>query len=84
MKALNVTQSFSRPHIPYDNSVVESFFKNIKAEELYRRKYRSERDFKESVARYIIFYNSERPHSILKYWTPDKWEAKYWQKYDTQ
>lgn len=80
LKSLNITQSFSRPHIPYDNSVVESFFKSLKAEELYRRKYRSERDFKESIAKYMTFYNFERPHSILKYWTPDKWEQKYWNK----
>lgn len=47
LKELNITQSFSRPHIPYDNSVVESFFKYLKAEELYRTKYKSEREFKE-------------------------------------
>lgn len=52
LKELNITQSFSRPHIPYDNSVVESFFKYLKAEELYRIKYKSEREFKESLARY--------------------------------
>ena len=80
LKSLNITQSFSRPHIPYDNSVVESFFKSLKAEELYRRKYKSERDFKQSISKYMTFYNSERPHSILKYWTPDKWEQKYWNK----
>ncbi len=80
VKELNITQSFSRPHIPYDNSVMESFFKTLKAEELYRTKYRSERDFKESVSKYITFYNSQRPHSIIKYWTPNKWEAKYWDK----
>lgn len=78
LKSLNITQSFSRPHIPYDNSVVESFFKSLKAEELYRRKYKSERDFKESISKYMTFYNTERPHSIIKYWTPDKWEQKYW------
>lgn len=80
LKELNITQSFSRPHIPYDNSVVESFFKYLKAEELYRTKYKSEREFKESLARYMTFYNTERPHSIIKYWTPDKWESKYWNK----
>ena len=80
LKELNITQSFSRPHIPYDNSVIESFFKYLKAEELYRTKYKSEREFKESLARYMTFYNTERPHSIIKYWTPDKWENKYWNK----
>lgn len=80
LNELNITQSFSRPHIPYDNSVVESFFKYLKAEELYRTKYKSEREFKESLAKYMTFYNTERPHTIIKYWTPDKWESKYWNK----
>ncbi len=35
---------------------------------------------KEQVARYMTFYNTERPHSIIKYWTPDKWESRYWNK----
>lgn len=80
LKELNITQSFSRPHIPYDNSVVESFFKYLKAEELYRTKYKSKREFKESLARYMTFYNTERHHSIIKYLTPDKWKSKYWNK----
>ena len=52
----------------------------IEVMQLYRTKYKSERDFKESLARYMTFYNTERPHSIIKYWTPDKWESKYWNK----
>lgn len=68
------------PHIPYDNSVAESFFKQLKAEELYGTKYKSEREFKESLAKYMNFYNTERPRSVIKYWIPDKWENKYWSK----
>lgn len=80
LKTINVRQSFSRPHIPYDNSVAEAFFKHLKAEELYRTRYRSEREFKESVNRYMTFYNTERPHSVNRYRTPDKWEKQYWDR----
>ena len=45
-KELGITQSFSRPHVPYDNSVMESFFSNMKREELYRTKYRSENELR--------------------------------------
>lgn len=76
-KSLNITQSFSRSSNPYDNSVMESFFKTFKLEELYRRNYRSERDLKESIDRYIHFYNSERIHSMNFYRTPDKYEEEY-------
>lgn len=78
LKDHSIRQSFSRPHIPYDNSVAEAFFKHLKAEEMYRTKYRSERDFKESINRYMTFYNAERPHSINKYRSPDKKEKQYW------
>ncbi len=80
LKTLNVKQSFSRPHVPYDNSVAEAFFKHLKAEELYRTRYRSEREFKESINRYMTFYNAERPHSVNRYRTPDKWENQYWER----
>ena len=62
LRSLGVTQSFSRSHIPYDNSVMESFFSNLKREELYRTKYRSEREFRTAVDRYMVFYNEQRPH----------------------
>lgn len=73
-----VTQSFSNPGSPYDNSVAESFFSSMKSEELYRYKYRSEKELREGVARYIRFYNSERPHKSLSYKTPNQKEQEYW------
>ena len=81
-KNLNITQSFSRAGNPYDNSVMESFFKTLKQEELYRRNYRSERDLKESIVRYIHFYNSERIHSMNFYRTPDKYEEEYYNRHE--
>lgn len=58
LKSLNIKQSYSRAHIPYDNSVMESFFASLKREELYRTKYRSENEFKAAVDNYIIFITS--------------------------
>ena len=55
LRSLGVTQSFSRAHIPYDNSVMESFFSNLKREEFYQTKYRSENDFSSAVDRYMVF-----------------------------
>ncbi len=78
LKSVGVTQSFSRAHIPYDNSVMESFFSNLKREELYRTKYRSESEFRTAVERYIVFYNEERPHTKNGYKTPLKKELDYY------
>ena len=80
LKSLDITQSFSRAHIPYDNSVMESFFSNLKREELYRTKYRSEKEFRTAVDKYMIFYNEQRPHAKNGYKTPLKKELDYFNK----
>ena len=81
LKELGITQSFSRPHVPYDNSVMESFFSNMKREELYRTKYRSENELRAAVDAYIKFYNGERPHSKNQYKSPNRKEAEFFSKH---
>lgn len=80
VKEQGVTQSFSRAYVPYDNSVMESFFSNLKREELYRTKYRSELGFRTAVDEYIVFYNEKRPHAKNHYKTPLKKEQDYWEE----
>ena len=70
----NVEQSFSQPGKPHDNAVAESFFASLKKEELYRRNITSDRAFQASVASYIEFYNTKRPHRTLKNLTPCQME----------
>ncbi len=65
----------------YSNSVCESFFCTLKTEELYRSNYKSEKDLISSIANYISFYNSERPHSYLRYMSPLKYENKYYRSH---
>ena len=77
MHSLNITHSFSRAHVPYDNSVMESFFASMKREELYRTKYRSEAEFRKAVDKYMLFYNTKRPHRKLQYKTPEQKELEY-------
>ncbi len=79
LNRLGVAQSFSKEGTPYDNAVKESFFDNLKSEELYRTKYRSEKELRKGVFDYIKFYNSERPHATLKYKTPDQKENEYFE-----
>ena len=77
IKSLNIVRSFSRPYVPYDNSVIESFFSSMKREELYRTKYRSEHDLLQAIDSYIDFYNTRRPHAKLQYKTPEQKEREY-------
>lgn len=73
-----VDQSFSRPHTPIDNAVAESFFANLKREEIYRHDYRSEREFRDRIDKYINNYNNSRPHRHNNYKSPDEKEAAYY------
>ncbi len=77
IRSLNIKHSFSRAYVPYDNSVMETFFASMKREELYRTKYRSELDFRNAVDKYILFYNTKRPHRKLLYKTPLQKEEEY-------
>ena len=77
LESLNVEQSFSRPHTPHDNAVAETFFSHMKREELYRRRLRSENEFRKMVDDYMEFHNNIRPHSTLKNKTPEQVELAF-------
>jgi len=55
-----------------DNVFVERIWRSIKYEEVYLRAYDSVSAAKTGIAKYIGFYNAQRPHSALDKWTPDE------------
>jgi len=55
-----------------DNVFVERLWRTIKYEEVYLRAYETVSDARTSLARYLDFYNSRRPHSSLDRRTPDE------------
>jgi transposase InsO family protein len=70
-------QSMSRKGNCWDNAPMESFFKTMKVEEVYRRKYQTREEARQSIFEYIeIFYNRQRLHSTLGYETPESFEAQ--------
>lgn len=81
LKEKGVEQSFSRAGMPYDNSVCESFFGIYKQEEFYRTNYKTETEVKKGINKFMNFYNTKRPHSLLRYRTPDAYEAEYFSKH---
>jgi putative transposase len=54
-----------------DNVFVERLWKTIKYEEVYLHAYDTVSAAKESLTRYISFYNGRRPHTALDRQTPD-------------
>lgn len=55
-----------------DNVFVERLWRTIKYEEVYLRAYDSVSAARESLGRYLTFYNARRPHSSLDGQTPDQ------------
>ena len=55
-----------------DNVFVERLWRTIKYEEVYLRAYDSVSVARDSLRRYLAFYNGRRPHSSLDGQTPDQ------------
>ena len=69
--------SMSRRGNPYDNAVAESFFRTLKVELIYRRRFRTRAEAKAAIVEYIeLFYNRRRLHSSLGYLSPVEYEEK--------
>jgi transposase InsO family protein len=61
----------------YDNAFVESFFKTLKVELIYRTKFKTRAEAKAAVFEFIeVWYNRQRLHSSLGYQTPIEYELK--------
>lgn len=61
----------------YDNSAVESFFKSLKAELVWRRNWQTRRDAEVALFGYINgFYNPRRKHSALGWKSPVAFEQR--------
>lgn len=63
-------QSMSRKGNCWDNAVAESFFKNIKYEELNHHTFTCYEQLYDCIDQYIRWYNTKRIHSALDYKTP--------------
>lgn len=58
--------SNSRKGNPYDNAVMESFYRTIRRELIQRANYENPEQAQKEIFRYIeIYYNTKRMHSSL-------------------
>ncbi|WP_143744341.1 IS3 family transposase, partial [Neomoorella thermoacetica] len=70
--------SMSRKGDCWDNSPMESFFKTLKTELVYHRRFKTRAEAKLEIFEYIeVFYNRFRLHSALGYETPEEFEKNY-------
>ena len=76
LQSQGIECSMSRTGDCYDNAVVESFFKTLKAELVYHERYATQEQARRSIFEYIeVFYNRKRLHSSLGYQSPEQFEA---------
>jgi len=73
--------SMSRTGNPYDNGMMERFFRTLKSEEVYLTDYANDREAQASIRRFIEqIYNQKRLHSSLGYVPPIEYETQYKQR----
>ena len=77
LKGHNITASMSRKGNCYDNAFVESFFRTLKVELVYRRKFKTRNEARTAIFEFIeVWYNRNRTHSSIGYLTPIEFESK--------
>lgn len=70
--------SMSRPSLPYDNAMAESFFATLKLELLDDAPFKTRDAARMAVFEYVeLFYNRIRMHSALGYRSPMQAEREY-------
>jgi len=70
-----IVPSMSAKGYCYDNAFAESFFKTLKAEEVYLTEYETLEDVIKAIPRFIeAVYNEKRLHSSLGYFSPEEFE----------
>jgi putative transposase len=75
LKAHSVLASMSGKGNCYDNAAMESFFKTIKSELVWRTRFLSRRQAHDMIGHYIeSFCNPQRLHSTLGYLSPVQFE----------
>ena len=75
-EVFGITRSLSKKGCPYDNAVVESTNKILKAEFVYRERFDSLEELQIKLSDYVWWYNHERMHSTLGYMSPVEFREK--------
>jgi len=77
LKEHRIQSSMNQRGSCYDNAVVESFFKTLKAELVRTVRFNTKEEAKAKLFEYIeVFYNRKRLHSTLGYKSPVEFEGR--------
>ena len=73
---LGFVQSMNRPQQMNDNGHIESFFHSMKADAIHGIRFSRIEDLRNTIHRYIAFYNEAGLHSSLNYMPPATFEKQ--------
>jgi putative transposase len=76
LKAHGAIHSNSRKGNPYDNAMMEAFYRTLKRELIQGANFDTPEHARKEVFHYIeLYYNTKRMHSALGYVSPEKYEV---------
>jgi putative transposase len=76
LEACEITHERTGYNNPDGDAYIERFFRTLKEEEVWLHDYASFAEASEAIARFIAYYNAERPHQALGYLSPQEFRAQ--------
>ena len=78
LEAAGIAISMASKGNPYENARAERFFRTLKEEEVYLKRYETYDEARANIGPFIEeVYNTKRLHSALGYLPPSEFEAGY-------
>ena len=74
LAALGIVQSMNRRGRPTDNAHMESCFHSFKSDVIHGQRFDTEEQLRQTIKRYVAYYNRIRAHSALGYHSPLNFE----------
>lgn len=75
-KKYGIEQEYITPYTPEQNGMIERFFRTIKEECIWTKRFKSRNEALEEIHLWMDKYHNERPHSALGYETPAEFRKR--------
>jgi putative transposase len=77
VRSAGLRQQYITPYTPEQNGMIERWFRTLKEECLWRYNFETLDEAREIIDRFILTYNTDRPHQALRMLSPSQWRERY-------